>query len=263
MHYIALVIFFLLPALSFSADCKQLTSDLAKKFHPKLDSDSHYHIVCKVWPYSPDKTLVAMALPSDIVDKKYNDKFYDLDVFVLRTDNHAVIGHLYEKKVFADGPFFTDKLAIDTARYQLNSESRAFGVLFHKTGHGDGRAYSEYILSLYYLKDKTVHRVLTGLSTAKEIALWERESIECNGTFKRTSRAVILDSKQTFGFNDLKIKVAVEKLRVTGADPNDCGESLESLDRSSFTLKYNGKKYVLPKKSFGDGFDPEFWNVNP
>lgn len=262
MHYMALLIFLLLPALSFSADCKQLTTDLAKKFHPELILGSSELSACKVWPYAPDKTLVVLTLFSANSDQHDDYNFYDMDVFVLRTDNHEVIGHLYEKEAFADDALSTDSITLDTAPYQLSSDSRGFGVLFHKKGHAYGHVFSEFILSLYYLKDNTVHRSLRGLSIADEFGEWEDQSERCEGAFQREDRILIIDNKQTNAFNNLKIKEVLKKSKLTGTPPDDCHESPDGTTRSSFILKYDGKKYSVPKKNIGAGFNPDDYKNN-
>lgn len=263
MRYIVVFVFFLLSVFSYSDDCKKIGVNLAKKFHPELSRDPLHLIACKVWPYSPDKILVAIGLVSDILDKKNNDTLYDLDVFVLRTDNYAVIAHLYEKKAFADDAFYTDEITIDTARYNLSSTNRAFGVLFYKKEHGYGRESSENILSLYYLKDNALHRVLRGLALSEQYGVWEDRAVYCEGTFNRIFGLVNIANQKTNGFNNLKITQFIEKSKFKGAGPKDCEEVSDGREESSFTLKYNGKKYVISEKHFGTGFDPGFWNVNP
>lgn len=233
------------------ADCPELINILAKKLHPKSTLGPSEQNNCKIWPYSPDKTLVIMTLISEIPDQDPETPTYDMDVLVINNNNNEIISHFYETKAFYNDAVFTDSVIIDTARYQLNSTTRAFGVRFHKRNQSKYNNFSGEVLNLYYLKDKTLRQAVRGLSMDEAYSDWTEE---CLGTFKDIERILAIEKKQQNGFNNLKISEVITNSKLKTIKPDDCDKIAVNAKKQSLILKYNGNQYTVPKEYKGDGF---------
>ena len=136
----------LLITLSFpmvsSADCEKWIDYLLEKYHSSRESDK---AICKIWPADESKTIVVLPFPHEIE----GTIFYDLDVLLVDTQSGELIAHNWEADAFVSDAIELNNFEIDTARYQLNNESRAFGVGTNFAPHSNNVSFSEQQINLY------------------------------------------------------------------------------------------------------------------
>jgi len=130
---------------------------------------------------------------------------------MINNSNGNIIG-IYKDKIFEDAvtKVREGSLSIDTARYDIAKNIRAFGVLLRAeqfTGCGccaDGG--TEGILTLFVLEGNTIKPILQDLT----ISQWK--SIQCNESDrsveridKKASITISVEKSSTFGYYDLSI----------------------------------------------------------
>lgn len=257
---LAVVLLFFGSVLAY-AECDPVISDLLRKNHSDLLPQDSDYFICKTWPHSPNKTLVVMAKILNTPNQEKGTHTYAMDVVIVDAGSQKIMSHLYEEKAFGDDAIYTYDIKIDTARYQLNAKDRAFGVRFYKKGSAHYNPSYHEVLNLYYLQDKTLHRVLKGLSMREEYGEFEEPLYKCDGSFEKTDHVLWFDNNKTNGFNNLKINELITRTKLKGTPRDDCNEVVASTKKSSLTLRYNGKKYVVPKQYFGSGFNPAYCDV--
>ena len=136
----------LLITLSFpmvsSADCEKWIDYLLEKYHSSRESDK---AICKIWPADESKTIVVLPFPHEIE----GTIFYDLDVLLVDTQSGELIAHNWQQNAFVSDTIELNNFEIDTARYQLNNEYRAFGGGTKFAPHSNNVSFSEQQINLY------------------------------------------------------------------------------------------------------------------
>lgn len=251
MHRMFLLLFFIFFTSTSYADCQKLLTDLAQKLHPNATLGPPDQSTCKVWIYSPDKTPVILTLLSDIPDQDPDNPTYDINVMIVNSNTGKIISHLYETQAFSDDAIFTESITIDTARFQLNSTTRAFGIRFHQRNHAKYNNYSGEVLNLYYLQDKKIQLAVKGLSMDESFGEWEED---CKGEFKDIKRTIVIEKEQQNGLNNLRVNEILTNSTLKLLKTNECEPIIKNNKKKNLILKYNGSEYSVPKKYRGYGF---------
>ena len=186
-----------------------------------------------------------ITLLSKIPDQEQGSTSYDTDLVVVDSNNGEIISHLFEERAFIDDAMLTDSINIDTAPYQLNSTTRAFGIRFHKKNLSKYDNYSGEVLNLYYLEDIVLRPVLKGLIMDESTDEWLEE---CSGKFRDFERTLEVDKKQQNGFNNLKINETLTNSKLIKVNRDDCSKIVENVKKKSLIIKYDGNKYKIPDK---------------
>lgn len=248
---------FLLSVLIFyvslsQAHCNEVIEELAKTLHLNTEFISTELSNCKIWPYAPDKRIVVITLPSPQSDKPIEGITYnDMVVAIVDSKTNELLTHLYEKKAFNSAAIFADAITIDTARYQLNATTRAFGVRFHQRNLSRYNSYDGESLSLYYLQNKELHSAMKGLSMSDSYSNWDEN---CEGQFKDIERTLVITKTSQKKFNNLKINEVIIQSILKPIKPDDCDKIVKSSKNRSFALRHNGSEYKIPQKYLADIF---------
>ncbi len=124
------------------------------EFAPEAqDGGNVISAVCRIWPYKPNLLLAAFAYDEGVESEK------QLIVLILDAQTKRVISSfrrdIYEDAVTeVDG----DSLKLDTARYRLSEDVRAFGVIFNSSARGAscGEEYWDNDLTLFVPEGKNL-----------------------------------------------------------------------------------------------------------
>lgn len=192
---------------------------------------------CKTWPYKPYLLLVAIAHDEGVEYEK------SLLIAVIDQKTNRVVNS-FKRAIYEDATTEVGEhsLMLDTARYQLANNVRAFGVRFNSAARGAscGEAYWNDELTLLVPEGKDLRPVaslnlyqqrwLKGCPAATSSALWEDATL-----------TVGMDKASTNGFFDLVItaKVTVNSMGATTENLKD------RIERHS--LRYDGKSYQKEK----------------
>ena len=231
-----LVITLCFPMVS-SADCEKWINHLLGKYHSSRKSDN---AVCKIWPADKSKTIVVLPIPNEIEGTIY----YDLDVLLVDTQSGELIAHKWEQDAFySDAVELTD-FEIDTARYQLNNESRAFGVRANFRNYSRIFPFSEQTINLYVQKNEKLNLVVNKLVLKNFGGEWDDN---CNAEFHSNNAALLLGKNTTNNYKDLIISYNEQKQIGKLNKKGKCVEEITKSIKRKYTLHYNGVEYPLPE----------------
>jgi hypothetical protein len=194
---------------------------------------------CKSWPYKPGVWLTAFAYDSGV---EYEKK---LIIAMISKASKQIISK-YQRIIDEDA--ITEvgdySLRLDTARYQLSNNTRAFGLRFNSAAVGASCAEGNWgdELTLFIPEGKSLRPVLN-------IALYKQESIQgClstqvpNAIWRDASLTISLDESGTNGFRNLKLTANITH--------HSNGESTAKMMNGPeyFKLHYNGTNYEAGKR---------------
>lgn len=221
------------------ADCQAILQNLAKPFEGKSTSNTELS-TCKVWPYAPDKTIaVLMLAPKVKADPDFTD--YDVAVYVVDSQSGKVLSSKYHPKAIMDDAIYTSSVTIDTARYQLAPNVRAFGVRFNHRGSSRVNPIGIERLNLYTLNDQQLTLVLNNLQMDESGGEWDGQ---CTGDFAETKRTLALGAGSHHGYRDLELQETVNQ-RTSVKKGEDCVDSQKTLNKPQSVLRFDGKRYPV------------------
>jgi hypothetical protein len=229
-----------LPVLAH-AGCEDRMATWAQALHPGRPitaADS----ACKVWPADTALTLAVLAFKQKSADQ--DEATYDVDVLVANSDTGEVLAHLYRTAALSEDAITIESVGLDTARYQLAPDTRAFGVRVAHAGGSRADPFSDLVLDLYVVQGHTLKRVLGNLETHHENGEWDEN---CAGTFATIDRVISIDPTQVHGYASLRVSQ-----KSVSSDAKMSGDKCVSRDmppvRADFTLPYDGTQYKVPEK---------------
>jgi hypothetical protein len=208
------------------------------RFAPRRGDGIVIAAACRIWPHQPDSLLAAFAYDEGVEYEKR------LIVLVLDAKTKRVISSfrdvIGEDAVIEVGEH---SLALDTARYQLGEQARAFGVRFQSAARGAscGQGYWGNELTLFLPEGSTL-RPVAGLNlsftrwlvgcpaTALDRALWEDAQL-----------TVRVGTTRTNGLFDLIVTASIG----VAAENVSPGRRKDRVERH--TLRYDGKVYTRGK----------------
>lgn len=229
----------LTPALAH-AGCEDNFAKWTQQLHPGRTLDTE-HAVCKVWPANEALTIAALPLPQKgNSDDEGND---DLEVLVADTASGTVIAHQFQKSAIAYDAVRFSGLALDTARYQITPQNRAFGVRVMHEGSSRVNPFAQTALSLYVIDGQSLRTVLDRLTVEDSGGEWDGN---CAGTFNHTTRTLGIGPAGKDGYATLRVtEQSVQTINTP--TKNDCANKDQPAKRVSITLEYRNGQYGVPK----------------
>lgn len=207
------------------------------EFAPRQDGGNVISASCRIWPYKTNQLLATFAYDEGVEYEKR------LEVLILDKRTKNVISSfrsdIGEDAVTEVGE---DSLKLDTARYQLSENVRAFGIRFTSSARGAscGEGYWGNELTLFVPEGNNLRPVaalnlyqqrwLEGCPAAASHALWEDAML-----------TVSMGKNSTNGFFDLVVtaKITVNSIEASTRNLKDRTER--------YTLRYDGKYYKKGK----------------
>lgn len=223
-----------------TADCQSHLSTWMKILHPGRQLDTE-HAACKVWPADPSLTLAVQALPK--AGNTDDEGEYDVEVLVADSKSGAIIAHEYEPAAISSDAIRFSQIDLDTARYQLTPQLRAFGVRVTYEGASRVNPYEGQALSLYVLDGRTLRRVVDNLTVENNSGEWDGN---CAGTFSATTRTLAVGPANSVGYATLRVG-ETSKESVSKQTSSDCVSTDHPSKRTTTTLEYDGTAYRVPK----------------
>ena len=129
------------------------------------------------------------------------------------------------------------ELSIDTAKFILTEEIRAFGIrAFYKNG-SKVNPYSEETFSLFLPENTSLKKILHQYQLSTYNGEW---NYNCEGSWSDERNSMfIMDSKKTNGYFNIKDKQTFIKK----ATDKNCDDKVVEKSTKTVFLKYNGKEY--------------------
>lgn len=195
----------------------------------------------KILPYSKDKTLI--VIPKYTVNEKdeYNNYYFELDAYIIIADNLTgkILYKFYEPNAWTSDAVVLTSIEIDTGLYNLNKNTRAFGIRVNYTGSSRPNPFSHTDLSLYIVEKNTIKQVLKNFVISEFHGEWDTN---CAGEFIDGNSVIDIDKLQSYNLNDIIIKTTtVETKNIKTKE--DCIEKKKSI-KDIKRLKYNGNVYM-------------------
>ncbi|MCU0093361.1 hypothetical protein N8H72_25545 [Pseudomonas koreensis] len=201
--------------------------------------------VCKEWPAYPGLNIGANAKfeRSSVPGATDTSGTYDFNLAVLKSDQTKPVATYHQASAFFSGGVALRELSLDTARYKLTPEVRAFGVRVQFTNSSRLNPLEETHLSLYVREGEKLRPVLSQLVVYEYGGEWDGD---CAGERYETTRTVEIAKTSSHGYADLIIKT-----KTTGTtnvvEGDTCEDKISVSSPELTTLSYDGKSYVLPK----------------
>jgi len=205
------------------------------------------HTACKDWPAHPGLTITAVSQiePGPETGGSERDGTYDLSLEVVSRDDPKPLATYRQASAFVSDAIAFEDLELDTARYNLTPELRAFGVRVRFKGSSSANPLDESWLSLYVKEGDKLRPVLDRLIVYSYGGEWDTR---CAGERSNTLRTIEIGKTSSHGYADLIVK-SVTTGMVGEGEGEDCNVKTTTAKPVLTTLRYNGKTYVLP-----DGF---------
>lgn len=206
--------------------------------------------VCKDWPAYDGQTITALSqIEPDptLSDAPDGMGLYDLKLAVVSNIDGKPLARYAQASVYSSDAVRFDGLSIDTARYTLTSDLRAFGVRAGFIGASRANPFEQAVLSLYVREGNKLRPVLEQLAVETRNGEWDTH---CAGEFSHTKRTLDLAKTRSHGFADLIVRSVTTGTQNT-AQNDDC-TSRDTVGKTVLTtLRYDGRQYVVPKEMQG------------
>ncbi|MCE0828536.1 hypothetical protein LVQ78_21215 [Buttiauxella sp. A2-C2_NF] len=248
----------LVPALSLLAapalaqaeeECMAQLKTQAALLHPTSQLNESIS-ACKVWPWAPDKTIMVMMLSAP--DGEPDFTIYDVDVMVTDTQSGKVIARNTHPQAVQDDAIATSSVTIDTARYQLTPDLRAFAIRFVHTGSSNVNQFGVESLNMYVLKDKTLPLLVNHFSMVIDSGEWDGA---CTGYFTKNKRTISVLNTTSNGYADLRVHDKKVSNETNRDKAGKCAETKVGEEETDIILRFDGKVYPVDKK---EQFDSAF-----
>jgi hypothetical protein len=178
------------------------------------DAENPSTLICKVSPWDAGKTILVT-----------NDKVMLVD----STDGHIFSEINYELK---KGTSSDDKVSIDTARYILAPNTRAFGIRSTVTSGGNHGGETDQYFVLYAMIGDAIHEILDPILVSED-DFFQSQSRN-KETTNSTSRTLVMGKIAHHGFYDLIVHT--EYLM------ESCSKKCST--HSTQILEFNGDHYL-------------------
>lgn len=241
----------LLSATSHAACDTGLAERMHAKLHPKRTLD-HERAACQPWRGFAGRFIVVLPLPHPSSEPDVTQ--FDLDVLVVQqadngnTERATVVSRLFQSLALTEDAVRINEIRIDTARYKLAADARAFGVRIVRQGSSRVNPYSNETLSLYLPQGPKLAKVLDGLETTLERGEWDAT---CAGSFETVRGSLSIARSTSNGFADLLLRQTRSQTR-SSAQGDECVTQERPAKFSSTMLRYDGTVYRAAKAAASD-----------
>ncbi|MGJ7508885.1 hypothetical protein [Variovorax sp. GT1P44] len=220
-----------------------LAERMHAKLHPKRALD-HERAACEPWRGFPGRFIVVLPMPRESSEPGATQ--FDLDVLVVQqadngnTDRARVISRLFEESALTEDAVRIAEIKIDTARYTLASDARAFGLRVLRQGLSRANPYANETLTLYVPQGQKLAKVLDELQLTLEQGEWDTN---CTGNFE-TVRGTLSVARGIVhsGYADLILREARSESRSAPQGDECLTHELKPTFKST-VLRYDGSGY--------------------
>ncbi|MDN4588649.1 hypothetical protein DBA29_09110 [Xenophilus aerolatus] len=237
-----------LAATGAHAACESgLAERMHAKLHPKRKLDESL-AACKPWPAYPGRSIVVLPLVNGVA--KDARKTLDLEVLVIQrpdngnTERDTVLARLYQPEAIEEDAIRIQDIRIDTARYVLSPEARAFGLRVRYNGSSRANPYASETLRLYVPQGARLRQVLDEVVIDRDSGEWDTQ---CNGRFEQLRTLLSVGHGRSEGFADLTLSRNLTQSRAQVHEDGHCNEKALPPQYSSVVLHYDGERYRVPK----------------
>lgn len=227
-------------------------SGLAERIHARLHPDrvlDERLAACKPWPAFPGRIVIVLPMPRPASDLAAT-KVYDLEVLLVQrpdngnTERDTLVSRLFQAEAMDEDGVAIQEIKVDTARYVLASDARAFGlrVRYRGTTHAD--AFASETLRLYVAQGSKLREVLQEIELDSDSGEW---NADCSGRFRQLRTMLSTRPNRNGAFADLVLSRTRTQSRAQVQDDGSCAEKALSPQYSTVVLRYDGERFKVPK----------------
>ncbi|MCP2072457.1 UNVERIFIED_ORG: hypothetical protein J2Y77_001893 [Pseudomonas lini] len=238
MRALAVLPLFFFPLVAL-ADCTEQLQTWAKTLRPDLKLDSE-HAVCRINPANSSQVLAALPFAENVDEDGQGE--YGLAVVVANASSGKIVAHHYQAASISSDAVYFESLSLDTARYQLAPQIRAFGVRVAYQGSSRVNPFSSTTLNLYVLDGPALRPVMNTLEVSRSNGEWDGS---CTGDFIQTLRTVSIGDTSKNGLARMYVnQKTINTQNHTRGE--DCENVVGKPTVAKFTLEYDGNQYSVP-----------------
>lgn len=202
------------------------------------DADSS---ACRAWPAQPGTTLLAVAQWTEPASEDVRGG--DLDLLLIDTASSRPLAWTrVADAVSSDALRFTG-LHLDTARWQLDPATRAFGVRMDYSGSSGPNPFAQTELQLFVRDGRQLRRVLAPLAVSGSRGEWDTR---CAGEFSRFERTLEMGSSTPAGLAPIVVREKrTDTISVALGD--DCHATDTTAPAQRWTLLPSDGRYAVPE----------------
>jgi len=209
--------------------------------------DGHSLSLCKVWPAYQDQAIAVKSTFTPVSEDVNDGGMFDLELSIINSTNDQTLATYCKNEAYNSDAVGFEGLVIDTARYKLASDVRAFGLRSNFGHRSSAMPYSKTDLALYLRDGNTLRPVLEGLVVAKNTGEWMGD---CTGQGQDIRRTVDIGKSTHNGFSDLVVTSSTTVLK-NFKSGKECLSKTSELKKTQVTLSYDGKHYAVPEELKG------------
>lgn len=219
------------------------TSVAAQCLPPPRNAEVPGFSLCKDWPAFADQSISLLSeMVPDPSDSGNGDGTYNLQLAVLERNSGQVLARYAQPAAFVSDAVRLESVKLDTGRFQLTPQVRAFGVRAGFEGSSRVNPFSQVWLSLYVREGSTLRPVLEKFLAHSYNGEWDGQ---CAGEGTKTTRTLEIAKTRSHGYADLIVRSVSVSTR-----SEQVGDQCQSKSLTAkpvlVTLHYDGQRYVLP-----------------
>ncbi len=198
---------------------------------------------CRVWPADTSLTLMAVPLLGEWQeDGAYRDG--DLDLLVVDTATLRPRATLRLPGAMSSDAIRVEDVRLDTARYRLSADVRAFGVRISRSGSSQPNPFSDTRLQLFVLDQDRLRPVTGQIVMDRFGGEW---NTRCDGEFNEVHRTLEVGPLPAQGFATLRVRERGTDIRNHEQAGGECREQRDELPEQRYTLSPKDHAYPLPE----------------
>jgi hypothetical protein len=206
-----------------------------------IDNPGARVMICREWPARPGLLLVAMPIVS-FWSNDFTDG--DIDILVLDYETLAVRQRLLLKDAMLGDAVSIEKIALDTALYQLTPHNLAFGLRLSRANNSKAIPFEETVLRLFSIEAGALKLVLDKLTVEENRGEW---LAVCNGEFRNTKRRLVMAKSEKGQVADILLADAIVTTRLNITEPSEKCETREENSTARHRLRFRDGAYVVPE----------------
>jgi len=245
----ALLLLCLSGASLCHAACESgLAERMHAKLHPTRPLDERL-AACKPWPAFPGRSIVVLPMPRET--SSTGAKVFDLELLLIQrpdngnTERDTVIGRIFQPEALdEDKATAIQDIRIDTSRYVLSSETRAFGLRVRYRSTAPGSSAASETIRLYAHHGNKLRQVLQEVELDRDSGEWDST---CTGRFEKLRTMLSVGKSASSGYADLQLARTLVQSHAQPQEDQGCAEKALPARYNTVTLRYDGERYRVPK----------------
>ncbi len=194
---------------------------------------------CKHWP--PDDSLAIVVFAYQAGEDEADDfAKYDVEILLTNRTNGTIKQRFFKEGWWVSDAIQLDDVVIDTARYWVTPNERAFGIRTSYVGSSRVNPFNYSDLYLFTSQPKRLNLIVDEI----EIAKFSGEvDLGCSGTYSEKKSTLHILHSKTNGYFDLKIKTLQQDI-YSKNNGDECDEHYKKPIKSQYILRYQNGVYT-------------------